>query len=442
MFDFLNHIPVFGGFLSTIIPFIIVLSIVVAIHEYGHYIVGRWCGIHAEVFSLGFGPVLASKYDKHGTKWQLAAIPLGGYVKFLGDADAASSHASNNIDPSQQHKTLNGAALYKKALTVFAGPAANFILSIFIFSGLAYYIGVLSDQPVVGKIVDLPTQYELQEGDRISAINGQTVGSYIEIIELSAKLDPTEDRIYQITRNGKNMDVKGPFMTPAIVGAVMPVSPASKAGLKEGDVFISVDGQPINNFSQLVQHIKAADNQEINLKIWRDGREQDISITPEYRDIEVSKNTFEKRMMIGISSSYAFLAPIDSISVVDAVGVGIQRTYSTITSSLAGIIQIITGKLGADNLQGPLGIAQMSADTASTGFLSFITLIAFISTAIGFLNLLPIPILDGGHLVIFLYEAIFRRPPNEKVIHFAMTLGLSLLLCLMVFTTFNDIMRF
>ncbi|MEH6361706.1 MAG: site-2 protease family protein, partial [Amylibacter sp.] len=147
MFDFLIHIPLIGDLLTTVIPFVIVLSIVVAIHEYGHYIVGRWCGIHAEVFSLGFGPVIYSRQDKHGTKWQLAAVPLGGYVRFLGDADAASRPGGQDVDATLKHKTLNGAKLYKRALTVFAGPAANFILSTAIFAGIMFAFGTISNEP-------------------------------------------------------------------------------------------------------------------------------------------------------------------------------------------------------------------------------------------------------------------------------------------------------
>jgi len=442
MFDFLIHIPLIGDLLTTVIPFVIVLSIVVAIHEYGHYIVGRWCGIHAEVFSLGFGPVIYSRQDKHGTKWQLAAVPLGGYVRFLGDADAASRPSGQDVDAALKHKTLNGAKLYKRALTVFAGPAANFILSTIIFAGIMFASGTVSNEPVIGKLASLPqTQYNLRQGDRILAINGTRVEKFSEIIELSRGLDHSVDTTYLIQRDGREQQVTGPYFTPALVGWVMPVSPASKAGLKKGDVLLSAGGQELRAFSQLIEVIKASDKGAIDLRVWRDGQEMTLAISPEFRDLQISRNTFEKRMMIGVSGAFAFESPRNNISVLDAVGFGAKSTYFVISGSLNGIYQIASGQVGAENLQGPLGIAQMSGDTASKGLVSFIELIAFLSAAIGFLNLLPIPVLDGGHLVIYAFEAVFRRPPSVKVVQIAMTMGLTLLLSMMVFATFNDFVR-
>lgn len=442
MFDFLIHIPIIGDLLKTVVPFIIVLSIVVAIHEFGHYIVGRWCGIHAEIFSLGFGPVIYSRKDKHGTKWQIAAVPLGGFVRFLGDGDAASRPDGREIDKALRHKTLNGAKLYKRALTVFAGPLANFILSTFIFAGIILSTGTISNEPVIGKLAGLPqAQFDLREGDRILAINGTKVESFSDIINLSNDLDYTTDTIYLIQRDGREQQISGPFFTPALVGWVMPVSPASKAGLLKGDVILSADGIELRAFSQLIAVIKGSDKGSIDLKVWRNGREVVLAITPEFRDLQVSRDTFEKRMMIGVSSAFAFDAQREHISVLSAANYGAKSTYFVISSSLNGIYQIASGQVGAENLQGPLGIAQMSGDTASKGLSSFIELIAFLSAAIGFLNLLPIPVLDGGHLVIYAYEAVFRRPPSVKAVQIAMTMGLTLLLSMMVFATFNDLAR-
>jgi regulator of sigma E protease len=442
MFDFLNYIPLIGGFLAAVIPFVIVLSIVVSIHEYGHYIVGKWCGIHAEVFSLGFGPVLISRLDKHGTRWQLAAIPLGGYVRFLGDADASSRPDGKAVDEKLKHKTLNGAKLYKRALTVMAGPAANFLLSIVVFAGLIYNSGQISNEPVIGKLAALPqSQSQLHEGDRIIAINGNQIETYSDIVRLSIDQETSSDIIYRVERDGRNLEVPGPFFTPALVGYVMPVSPASKAGLKRGDVLLSVGGTETRSFPQLIKAIKSASNTSVDMKVWRNGYEIDMVITPEYRDVQISEDTFEKRMMIGVASGFAFEPTYDDIPLFKTMLYGVKATYRVIESSLNGISLIVSGKVGAENLQGPLGIAQMSSDTASDGLVSFIQLIAFISTSIGFLNLLPIPVLDGGHLVMYAFEAVFRRPPSMKVVQVAMTMGLMLLLSLMVFSTFNDLTR-
>ncbi|KAB7615881.1 RIP metalloprotease RseP [Amylibacter sp. SFDW26] len=441
MFDFLNYIPVVGPLLTTIVPFVIVLSIVVAIHEYGHYIVGRWCGIHAEVFSLGFGPVIVSRYDKHGTKWQLAALPLGGYVRFLGDSDGSSLKTSK-VDATLQHKTLNGAKLYKRALTVFAGPAANFILSAVIFTGLAFYIGTASNAPIVGKVANLPSSLsQLEEGDEILSINRIGISEFADIYNLYTQFNDEPSLEYAVIRNGKDLIIPGPSLSPALVGNVLPVSPASKAGLEQGDVILSADNIAITSFSRLVEIIKDSKSESIALNVWRNGTEIELSITPEFRDIQVGEAQFEKRMMIGVSSALPFHAVVESVPAFDAVMAGISRTYFVISSSIDSIYLIITGKVGAENLQGPLGIAQVSGHQAASGLLAFISLIGFISTAIGFLNLLPIPVLDGGHLVLYLYEAVVRRPPSPKAIQVVMTMGLTMLLSLMLFATFNDIMR-
>jgi regulator of sigma E protease len=442
MFDFLNYIPLIGGFMSTVVPFVIVLSIVVAVHEYGHYIVGRWCGIHAEVFSLGFGPVLFSRHDKHGTRWQISAVPLGGYVRFLGDADAASRPDSKPVDDALKHKTLRGAKLYKRALTVFAGPAANFILSTIIFAGIIFATGTISNEPVIAKLVSLPpTQSQLVEGDRILAINGTKVEKFSDIIQISSSLDYMTDITYLVERDGQKHDVLGPYLSPALVGWVMPVSPASKAGLKKGDVLLSVDGIELHSFSQLIETIKAIDESSVDLKVWRNGQVLTISISPEFRDVQISENTFDKRMMIGVASAFAFESGRDDVPFLESALYGMRSTYYVISNSITSIYLIVSGKVGAENLQGPLGIAQMSGETASAGLMPFIELIAFISTAIGFLNLLPIPVLDGGHLLMYGFEALFRRPPSTKAVQISMTMGLMLLLSLMLFSTFNDFTR-
>jgi regulator of sigma E protease len=273
------------------------------------------------------------------------------------------------------------------------------------------------------------------------AINGTGVETFGDIVRVSDGLDSSTPILYSVERNGNTHEVHGPFLMPALVGGVMPVSPASKAGLKKGDLFLSADGENIHSFRQLVTVITGNKNESVNLKIWRAGQEIDLTITPEVRDVPLSDGSFEKRLIIGVAGGFAFLAPVNDLTIIDAALAGIKRTYSVIEDSINSIYQIFTGAVGAENLQGPLGIAQMSGDTASSGLLPLISLVAFISTAIGFLNLLPIPVLDGGHLVIYAFEAIFRRPPSAKAIQITMTMGMTMLLSLMIFATFNDIMR-
>jgi regulator of sigma E protease len=445
MFDFLQAIPIIGSFLSVALPFLIVLGVVVSIHEYGHYIVGRWCGIHAEVFSLGIGPVLTSWRDKHGTKWQVSAIPVGGFVKFLGDRDPSSvadSEALKGMNELDRSRSFPGAALPRRALTVFAGPAANFLLSIVVFAGMVLYTGIANVDPVVGEVVDVGSDADgLREGDYILAINGVEVSSYPEILEYALENEPENTTVYRVKRDADTIDVFGPFPFPALVSSVQPVSPASRAGLKSGDVILAVGEKEIHSFIQLRDTIVSSEQTEVQLSVWRDGAPISLSITPLERDTNAAEGGFEKKVSIGVVGGLAFNPVAYTPTPWAAVWIGVQRTWLVITGSIEGIYHMIAGNISATNLQGPLGIAQVSGDTASEGLLDMINLIGVISTAIGLLNLFPIPVLDGGHLVIFGYEALRGKPPSDRAIQIAMSLGLTFLLMVMVFATYNDIMR-
>lgn len=443
--DFIANIPLIGGFISVVLPFIVVLGIVVFIHEYGHYIVGRWCGIHAETFSLGFGPVMKSWTDKRGTKWQLAAFPLGGFVKFLGDADAASSSdpaAIEAMDEATRARSFAGASIARRSLTVLAGPVANFILSITIFAGLIMWQGIPTEVPTVGVMKPLPVSPgDLRAGDEILSIGGVTVVDFGDLYIAAAEMETPGPMTLRVRRDGQEMDVTAPFLLPPLVEGVEPLSPASKAGLEPGDYILRAGDTDLMAFRDLRNVVTVSDGQEIVLRVWRGGEELDLTITPLLRDFEDGKGGFEKRVMIGVSGGLAFEPATRVPPLWTAIYLGARRMVLVITTSLNGLAHMITGDLSPKNLQGPIGIAQLSGETASQGFGTFITFIAIISTAIGMLNLFPIPVLDGGHLMMFAFEAVRGRPPSEKVMRIAMTIGIALVLMLMVFATTNDIMR-
>jgi regulator of sigma E protease len=445
MLEVIGSIPLIGPVITLILPFVFVLSIVVFIHEYGHYIVARWCGIHAETFSIGFGRVIASRVDKRGTKWQVAAVPLGGYVKFIGDMNAASTQ-SDNVDQSlsdaERSKYFSEAKLYKRALTVFAGPAANFILSIFVFAALVLYVGKPSDKPEIGTIHPAVSQnFDLREGDLIRAVGDLTILDMDDLRTLLDAENTPQILEYEIERDGVTKIVQGPFPFMAIVGAVMPVSPASKAGLKENDLILSFDNTPVYSFGQLRDLIFGSEPAVREITVLRDGENQALSIFPRIREFQSSDGGFQKQVSIGVVSGAAFGRPTESVGLFEAIKVGGLRTWGVLEGSVKSIKMIITGQISAQNLQGPVGIAHVSGDIAKSSFVDLISLIAVISTSIGFLNLLPIPVLDGGHLLMFAYEAITRRKPNPTIIHYGMVLAMSLLLTLMVFVTFNDLKR-
>lgn len=443
--DAIAGIPLIGGFLSTVLPFVAVLGIVVFVHEYGHYIVARWCGIRAQVFSIGFGPVLWSRTDRRGTLWQVAALPLGGYVKFVGDSDG-SSRADNQalaaLSAAERAESFHGASVGRRMLTVLAGPFFNFFLTIAVFAGIAMWQGVPTERPTIGTIAELPgVSQSLRAGDVILEVNGTPVTSFEQVFTIADAMPQPGPMSVRVDRDGTIETHDAPFAMPPLVAAVEPLSPASKAGLKPGDVILKADGQPLASFEALRTIVLASEGRTIPLDVWREGQEIILAITPQERDIDDGAGGFERRVMIGVAGAPLYTPATVTPAPWTALGYGVERMVAVITQSLNGLAHILTGAISAQNLQGPLGIAQISGETAAQGLLSFVALIGIISTAIGLLNLFPIPILDGGHFVAFLIEAVRGKPPSAAVMQVAMSIGLGLILLLMVFATYNDIMR-
>lgn len=443
--ELIASIPFFGGFLATVLPFVVVLGIVVFVHEYGHYIVARWCGIQSEVFSIGFGPVLWSRRDRRGTVWQLAALPLGGYVRFLGDGDGSSRAdpaALRAMSASERARSFHGATVWRRMATVLAGPFANFILSVAVFAGLAMWQGVPSERPVLGEIDPLPgVEQPLLAGDLVLEVNGAPVTQIADIYRVAAEMPAPGPMTFVVERGGERLELTAPYALPPLVTGVEPLSPASRAGLRPGDVILSAGGQSLTAFEDLRRQVLGSGGRDLLLEVWRDGDVLTLAITPTERDAPDGQGGFERRVMIGVAGASLYLPAVETPTPWTAVGIGALRVVDVIVQSLNGLKSILTGAIGADNLQGPIGIAQVSGETASQGLVSFVALIGVISTAIGMLNLFPIPALDGGHVVAFAIEAVRGRPPSDKAMQFAMSLGLGLILLLMVFATYNDIMR-
>lgn len=443
--ELIAGIPLVGGFLATVLPFIVVLGIVVFVHEYGHYIVARWCGIRAEVFSIGFGPVLWARRDRRGTLWQVAALPLGGYVKFLGDGDGSSRadhRRLRGMSAAERAETFHGASVGRRAMTVAAGPGFNFLLTIAVFAGLAMWQGVPTERPMLAEIEPLPgVEQPLRAGDVVLEVNGQSVVEFNDIYAAAVAMPAPGPMRFTVERDGSRLTFDAPFAMPPLVQGVEPLSPASAAGLRPGDVIVAADGRPLTAFEELRETVMASAGRTIPLEVWRAGETLELPIMPLERDADDGQGGFERRVMIGVAGASLYLPATETPAPWTAIGLGAERMVMVITQSLNGLKHILIGAIGADNLQGPIGIAQISGETASQGLASFVALIAVISTAIGMLNLFPIPILDGGHLVAFAIEAVRGRPPSERAMQFAMSIGLGLILLLMVFATYNDIMR-
>lgn len=447
--ELLGLIPEFGGLLYTVAAFVVALSVIVAVHEYGHYIVGRWTGIHAEVFSLGFGPVLFSREDRHGTKWQVAALPFGGYVKFFGDANAASGKdpgAMNLLreDPELLRRTMHGAPLWARAATVAAGPAFNFIMSILVFAAIFMFRGVASDPLTVGAMEPLPETVvnELRVGDQITGINGVPTPDFDDgeaWSEFSDMLEPAPQLDYTVLRNGQETVVTGPWLFPPLVGQVAPRSAAMDIDLMSGDVIASVDGEPIYSFSQLKDRVEGSDGRVLMLDVWRNGQILEFALAPRRTDEPLPEGGFQTQWRIGIVGGMAMEPATEMAGPIEAAGQGVYQTWRIVQGSFSGIWHMITGSISTCNISGPLGIAETSGAMASQGAQNFIWFIALLSTAVGLMNLFPIPVLDGGHLVFYAYEAVTGRPPNELAVRVLTGIGLAVILSLMLFALGNDL---
>lgn len=431
-----------GGTAWTVVFFIIALSIIVFVHEYGHYIVGRWTGIHSEVFSIGFGPVLWSRTDKRGTRWQVAAVPFGGYVKFLGDADATSVRAGDvsGLSKAERRHTMTGAPLWARSATVAAGPVFNFILTFFLLAATLLYSGVPRDELTVGRL--LPTPLEgpsLLPGDVILALNGtpvpdrQGLSAVIEALPASATVD------YTVRRGSDEVTVTGPHPLPPVVNMVLLRSAAMDAGLRDGDVILKAGGQDVTVFGQLPEIVAAGKGAPVPLTIWRDGTTFDITLTPRIRTVPDADGGFTERYQIGLGGGLAFEEASRITGVWETVSLTGQGMWRLTTTTVSGLWHTIAGKISSCNFSGVIGMAETMGDAARSGVETFVYMMAVLSLGVGILNLFPIPVLDGGHLVFHAYEAVMRKPPSERALQVLMTGGLVLVLSLMLFALSRDL---
>ncbi|WP_435258807.1 RIP metalloprotease RseP [Thioclava sp. FR2] len=441
--DLIGLFPSFGNAIWTIAAFVVALSVIVAIHEYGHYIVGRWSGIHAEVFSLGFGPVLFSREDQYGTRWQLAALPFGGYVKFLGDSNAASGvdgQAIREMTAEERRRTMHGAPLWARAATVAAGPMFNFISAIIIFAAMSFYSGIATEDPVISRVEAVPfSGPTLEVGDRVNSINDVATPDFTTLVQVARDTTAAPTASYEVVRNGETLRFDGPHPYPPVALSVSPHTAAYDAGMQTADVITAINGQPIYSFIQLQEAVKASDGAPVALTIWRAGETVELTLEPRRSDMPLPEGGFETRWLIGLTGGMGFDPVTRLPSPIEAVQIGAEQTWYIAKTSLSGIWHMITGAISSCNLRSPIGIAESSGAAASQGVDSFIMFIGLLSVAVGLMNLLPVPVLDGGHLVFHAYEAIFGNPPTEKALRVLMSAGLTLILSLMAFGVSNDL---
>lgn len=365
------------AFLSYLLPFLFVLTVVVFFHELGHFLVARWCGVTVKTFSIGFGREIFGFNDKKGTRWRLSWIPLGGYVKFLDDENAASVPDREALDAMSEEEragAFQNKPLAHRAAVVAAGPIANFILAIFIFAFMFTFIGQRTTAPRVD--------------------------------------------------------------------AVTPNSAAAEAGFVANDLVVSIDGEPIESFGEMQRIVSVSADKKLSVVVLREGAEIVLEATPKLKEIKDRFGT-RRHGLLGIRRSASpedwILKKHDPLS---ATWMATKETYFVVSRTLAYLYRVVVGQESADQLGGPLRIAQVSGEVANMGFLPLLNLAAVLSVSIGLLNLFPIPMLDGGHLLFYGIEAARGRPLSERSQEIGFRIGLAFVLMLMIFATWNDLIHF
>jgi len=360
------------GFLGTAVPFLIVLTVLVFVHEMGHFLVARRNGVRVEIFSIGFGPELFGWTDKAQTRWKFSVIPLGGYVKMFGDANVASQPGAGikEMTPEERAVSFHDKRLGQRALIVAAGPVVNFLFAIVLLFGLFVTVG----QP----------------------------------------------------------------FTPPVVGDVLPESAAAQAGILPGDRIAAIDGSSIERFEEVQRIVRQRGAQQLRITLLRDGRELNLTITPKITELTDNFGNKQKIGLLGVTRSeveYVRHGPFEALWRAGA------ETIVLSTSTLESVGQIIAGTRTADELGGPLRIAQMSGEVAGIGVAAMIWFMAVLSVNLGLINLFPVPMLDGGHLLYYAIEALRGRPLGERAQEYGFRIGLALVLSLMLFVTVNDLIQ-
>ncbi|HEY0148564.1 MAG TPA: RIP metalloprotease RseP [Allosphingosinicella sp.] len=360
------------GFFWTILSFLLVIGPLIFVHELGHYFVGRWFGVKADVFSIGFGREIAGWTDKRGTRWKLSWLPLGGYVKFAGDMNPASQPSPEwlALSAEERAQTFQAKPVWQRFLIVAAGPFTNFLLAIIIFTGFLVAIG--------------------------------------------------EPR------------------TPPIVSGVDPRTAAAAAGLQPGDRILSISGNRIDRFEDISRHVMLHPGKLVVIAYQRGAETREVQTR---LTLNVQRDRFGNEFRSGLLGVRGEPV-IEDVSPVQAFGGAFRMTWNVVTTTVEGIGQIVTGKRSVKELGGPLKIAKYSGEQASLGILAFLWFVSVISINLGFINLLPIPMLDGGHLLLYAIEGVRRKPLKPQAQEWAFRTGLAALLALMVFVTFNDLASF
>ncbi|MGV8900360.1 MAG: RIP metalloprotease RseP [Burkholderiaceae bacterium] len=449
--------------LQTLIAFVFALGTLVIFHELGHYMVARLCGVKVLRFSVGMGKVIFSRrFGADQTEWVISALPLGGYVKMLD----AREQTLDTLAPEDKKREFTSQNVWKRIAIVAAGPVANFILAILLFAAL-YTYGIPEPVANIRVVPEQSVAYKagLRGGERVTAVNGEAITLWTDlrwrIVQLAidkrtanldvSRPDPADSKgtllstitvpLDSVTAKDLESDFLGRLgislaMPPAVLGKIMPDGPAMQGGLQEGDLILAVDGKPVVDGLALIELLQGSANKSLQLTGQRAGRDFAAIVTPEGQaqgDRIIGKIKAEVSMIPAMVTVRA--GPID------AIVKGANRTWDTSVLTLKMLGKMLVGEVSLKNITGPITIADYAGQTARIGIVSYISFIAFISISLGVMNLLPIPVLDGGLLLYYFVEVFTGRPVSARFGEIAQRAGMGILMTLMLLAVFNDIVR-
>ena len=442
--------------LYSVLALMVTLGILVTVHEYGHYWVARRCGVKVLKFSVGFGKVLWSRTDKNGTEFAVAAIPLGGYVKMLDEREAP-------VEDALLDQAFNRKSVWQRMAVVLAGPAANIIFAIFAY-WLMFVTGITQVKPIIGDVVEgsIAAQAQLPAGTEITQVDAKQVSSWQDVsYQLLTRIGDTGEikigldngKFYQLNIDRWLSDAEEPSVLteigiepyrPQIAPIIKELQPglaAEQAGLQAGDVVTEIDGQVIEHWHQFVDIVKSSAGKALSLLVKRNDQLVELTLIPASRTLDNGDTAgFVGAMVQAPELPEGFIRTV-SYNPLTAIYMGAEKTWDMSVVTLQSIGKMLQGLLSVKNLSGPITIAKVANASAQAGFEAFISFLAYISVMLAVVNLLPIPVLDGGHFLYYLIEAVKGSPVSEKVQLMGMKLGMSLLLMIMVVAIFNDISR-
>lgn len=446
--------------LTTIFAFLLVLGPLVVLHELGHYLVGRLFGVKADAFSVGFGKELAGWTDRQGTRWRISALPLGGYVQFAGDMNPASapSAADDGLTPAERARTFHSKPLWQRALIVLAGPVTNLLFAVAIIAAFNYTHGKMVAPAEVAAFTEnsRASAAGVKIGDRIITVDGERIETLADLPEHVIPY-PGQTVTLGIRRDGRQISVPvaladrtvsdsfgnesrigdlGIDFAVPVVGGFFGDSPAEKAGMKVGDRIVAINDRTIGSFLDIPEIVQPRPGEKVTIVVRRDGQTHVLPVTLGTAESTDQRGRPARIGQLGIKAG---LGEIEPVGPVEAVALGFENSFGIMRMMVTGIGQIFTGQRSVKELGGPIKIAKYSGEQFSLGWDDFISFVALISINLAFINLLPIPGLDGGHLAFYAAETVRRKPLSARSQEWAIRTGVALVLTLMVLVTVNDV---